>query len=169
MDTIVNIFHLDYTTIVQAVNFLLIFWLLKVMVYPMILEGVQKREATIAKLLDDAESVNAEALNLKDEYEAKLRDAKKEAQAAMQQASSEGERLKGEIVEAAKREAARVTESAKADTAREKDKALADLRTHVGGLAVSLAAKALQGSLDDSTQHQMVERLTKKVAELHAS
>lgn len=71
--------NFDWTTFaLEAVNFLILVWLLKRFLYRPVLDVIARRQASIAKTLGDAESARAEALRLQTEYEGRERDWERE-------------------------------------------------------------------------------------------
>lgn len=164
-----GIVEIGPTTILQAVNFIILFIVMQKMFFPYLMEEMKKREEMIKKDLDEAESVNAEALSLKEEYEAKLKGARQEATQIIQQASSEGERIKNELIAESKTEAHHITQRARTEIEQEKRKVMEELKNQVAALASAMAAKVLRESLDQESQQKIMEQILKKVGERSAS
>jgi F-type H+-transporting ATPase subunit b len=75
--------ELDWTTLaLEALNFLVLVWLLKRFFYRPVLTVIEKRRAETAKTIADAEAVRRAAEALKTEYTARLADIDKERAAA---------------------------------------------------------------------------------------
>lgn len=83
--------ELDWTTVaLEALNFLVLVWLLKRFFYRPVLAVIEARQAGTAKTIADAEAVRHEAEGLKAEYQAHLAEVDKDRAAAKA-------RLAGEI------------------------------------------------------------------------
>lgn len=71
--------ELSWTTFVlEAVNFLLLVWLLKRLFYAPVKRAIAERRATVQKMLQDAEHAQHEAGNLKSKYEGRLQEWEQE-------------------------------------------------------------------------------------------
>jgi len=82
--------QLDWTTIaLEALNFLVLVWLLKRFLYKPILAIVAKRQAAIEQQTKSANETEARARELETRYEARLRDWEKERGEALAQLQEE--------------------------------------------------------------------------------
>lgn len=97
---------IDWFTVgAQALNFLLLLWLMKRFLYKPVLNAIDLREKAVAATVADAESKKAEAAKARDEFRRKNDDF--DAQRAelfakaVKDATEEGQRLKGEAQKAA--------------------------------------------------------------------
>jgi F-type H+-transporting ATPase subunit b len=81
--------NLDWSTfLLEIINFLVLVWILKRFLYKPVLDVIERRKASIAKTLSDAEAMRGEAEALKRQYDDKLAalDREKErARAALQE------------------------------------------------------------------------------------
>ncbi len=65
--------HIDwFTTLAQIINFLILIWLLKKMLYQPVLNTIQQRDQAVADRLQQAEQTMQEAEQLKNEYQKQL-------------------------------------------------------------------------------------------------
>ncbi len=89
-----------FTVAAQAVNFLILVWLLKRFLYKPILDAIDEREKRIATELADADSRKAEAAKERDELQVKTRDFDQQRAGllskATDEAKAERQRLLGE-------------------------------------------------------------------------
>lgn len=75
--------ELNWSTVVlEILNFLILVWILKRFLYQPVLDVVARRRAGIEKTLADAESRQAEALSLQEQYEGRLAEWERERQQA---------------------------------------------------------------------------------------
>lgn len=71
--------NFDWTTFaLEAINFLILVWLLKRFLYRPILDAVARRQAAVARTLADAEAARVDAARLREEYEGRQRDWERE-------------------------------------------------------------------------------------------
>lgn len=113
--------ELSWTTIaLEAINFLILVWLLKRFLYRPVLNVITKRKAAIDEKLAEAEHTHAQADELRERYESRLDDweqEKTEARRKLQQELDEDRRKKMEDINAAleaERERSRVLEQRRA-------------------------------------------------------
>jgi F-type H+-transporting ATPase subunit b len=89
-----------FTVIAQALNFLVLVWLLKRFLYKPILNAIDEREKRIAHALAEAKARNAEALQEKNDFNDKNKQLEQQRAAllakATEDANAEGQRLRSE-------------------------------------------------------------------------
>lgn len=128
----------DWTTaILEAVNFLVLVWLLKHFFYRPVLAAVERRRAESDKMLADAEARRREAETLKGEYESRLGDAGRQRDLALA-------RLDEEIAAERMRRLEAVKADADADAQRRHMLAARDAGEHEAALerqALAVAAR----------------------------
>jgi len=103
---------IDWFTVgAQALNFIILVWLLKRFLYQPILNAVDAREKKIAAELADADSKKAEAQQERDEFQRKNEEFEQHRAAlfakATEEAKAEGQRLREEARKAAELETAK--------------------------------------------------------------
>jgi F-type H+-transporting ATPase subunit b len=148
--------ELSWTTIaLEAINFLILVWLLKRFLYRPVLNVIARRKEDIDKKLSDAEQTRAEADELRERYEGRLDDweqEKNEARRELQQElDEERSRKMGEIETAleAERERSRVLEQRRAqETVRDAERTALEQTTQFAArLLTKLAGPELQPRL----------------------
>jgi len=94
-----------FTVIAQALNFLLLVWLLKRFLYKPILDAIDAREKRIALALEKAKTIKTEALQERDDFKQKIHHFDQQRSAllakATAEAKAEGKRLRSEARQAA--------------------------------------------------------------------
>lgn len=132
-----------WTFALQAINFLILAWLLKRFLYQPVRQVIEKREALSAeaarKLEDDREAAQA----AKAEFEAKAAEAAATKRQLKEEALAETAADRERIVAEARTEAAGITDAARSAVAEERQRAIADLKGDVLDLAADLAGKLL--------------------------
>jgi F-type H+-transporting ATPase subunit b len=111
-----------FTVAAQALNFVILVWLMKRFAYQPVLDAIDAREKRIAAALADADAVEARAHKERDEFQRKNEDLERQRAAlidrATKDANAERERLLGEARQAADALAARRQEALLADAKR---------------------------------------------------
>lgn len=117
-----------------------------------------ERRERIEQEIKDAEgrAKNAEA-ELK-QAQQKLAQAQEEAKRITAEAEKNAQKAREKILATADREVERIRESADQDVNSEQERAIAELRERVAMLALQKVEGQLQESLDESAQHQLIDR-----------
>jgi F-type H+-transporting ATPase subunit b len=94
-----------FTVIAQAVNFLILVWLLKRFLYQPILKALDAREQRIAAELADADAKEAEALKEREEYRRKNEEFDRQHVAMLSKASDDAAAERQKLFEKARKDA----------------------------------------------------------------
>jgi F-type H+-transporting ATPase subunit b len=138
------------------VLFLLTLGVLAWKFFPLIAEGLEKRQAGIQAAIDSARDDRDEARRLLDEHQRQLDQARREAKDILQQGREAGERLREEILAHARSEHEEMMQRARRDLAREKDDLLASVRQEAVDLSLAAAERLLRERLDDDANRRLV-------------
>jgi F-type H+-transporting ATPase subunit b len=158
-----GLISLDKSLIVQAINFLILLFILQRLLYKPFLAKMGERTAAIQKSLDEAQAARAEATRQQEENETRLRAAHAEAAAIRAQAMKEASEEQKRLVEAARAESQRLVESAKAQMDADVRRAREELRREVADLATAVAEKLVRRSLRDEDHRRIVADAITKV------
>jgi F-type H+-transporting ATPase subunit b len=158
-----GLISLDKSLIVQAINFLILLFILQRLLYKPFLAKMAERTAAIQKSLDEAQAARAEATRQQEENETRLRAAHAEAAAIRAQAMKEASEEQKRLVEAARAESQRLVESAKAQMDADVRRAREELRREVADLATAVAEKLVRRSLRDEDHRRIVADAITKV------
>lgn len=134
----------------QAINFLVLAWLLQRFLFKPVRAVLVKRQAAIAASMQEAAAEKAEAERAAAEYRAKSAGIAGEAERAREQALAAAEKDARRIREEATRLARNEAERAKGEVDRERIEALRALETRAADLAASIAERLLRDVLPDS-------------------
>ncbi|OLZ10663.1 F0F1 ATP synthase subunit B [Sulfobacillus thermosulfidooxidans] len=140
--------------------------LLRLYVYKPLLAAMQKRRDTIAKQINDANSLREEAEKLHQEQEALLKQAREDAKTLIAQARREGEEEARKIVEQAQREAQYRQKAALEEIQHERDEALKAIRAQVADLVLMATSKLLERNLDDKDQERYLDQILQDAGQL---
>ena len=145
--------------IVVWVCFILLCLILYKFAWKPILTGLDKREETIRKALEDAEQAAAELAKIGDSRATIIAEADtkaKEIVATARKAAVEGARV---IENKAKEESQILLENATREINAAREKAEARLRYESAELAIGLASKLIGENLDDAKNRALTDRL----------
>lgn len=141
--------QLDWRTILTSIGvFLLLLVVLAKTAWKPILEGLQKREETIKKALDDAEAAHTKAKALIAEYEGKIDQAREEAQAIFDEARRDAADIRSQIETDARARADETVERAKREIDQLVSKAWDGLVRDAASIATQAAGKIIGRQLD---------------------
>ena len=158
---------IDWFTVgAQAINFIILVWLLKRFLYKPILDAVDAREKRVATELADADAKKAEAKKERDEFQHKNEEFDQQRAAllskATEEAKTERQRLVGEARQAADALSAKRQETLRSD-ARNLSEAISR-RTRQEVFAI--ARKALTDLATTSLEERLAEVFTRRLREM---
>jgi F-type H+-transporting ATPase subunit b len=158
---------IDWFTVgAQAINFIILVWLLKRFLYRPILDAVDAREKRVATELSDADAKKAEAKKERDEFRYKNEELDQQRAAllskAMEEAKAERQRLLDEARRAADALSAKRREALRSD-ARNLSEAISR-RTRQEVFAI--ARKALTDLATTSLEERLAEVFTRRLREM---
>jgi F-type H+-transporting ATPase subunit b len=143
------------TIIISILNFLVLLWLLKLILYKPVLTMLDEREARIRRENEEIARGKEEAAALLAEYQKRLAEINAEAQRIINSAEHEGEQVRSEILAQAKAEAERILSKAGDEAIRERSRIFDELRNEMAQLVVAAASKIMGESMDDPRRRQM--------------
>ena len=145
------------------IAFIIIWVILAKLVWPSVLEMMEKRQQKIQDDLDAAERSKIEAAEEAKSYEAKILDAHHEADAIVAKAKKEAEEVRTAVLAKAQREAADIIAKAHGAVDSERHKAMIELSGSVVDLSVEIATKIIGESLSDADQRKLAEKYLAEV------
>ncbi len=158
---------IDWFTVgAQAINFIVLVWLLKRFLYKPILDAVDAREKRVATELADADAKKAEAKKERDEFQYKNEEFDQQRAAllskATEEAKAERQRLLGEARQAAEALSAKRQETLRSE-AHDLSEAISR-RTRQEVFAI--ARKALTDLATTSLEERLAEVFTRRLREM---
>jgi len=150
----------------QILNFIILFVLLRVLLYKPILGMLESRKQKIQESLDYAERVKREAAEQQKEFDRKLEEARREMQAAVATAAQSGEKEREAILAQAREDARKMIDQAKGQIEYERKQMLSGLRDEVVRLSLLAAQRVVSQSLDDQAHRQLVKDFLAQTDEL---
>ncbi|SHH22024.1 F0F1 ATP synthase subunit B [Tepidibacter thalassicus] len=160
-----NVVNLDWQAVLQIANTIIMYLILKKLLFKPVTEFMAKRTADIAKSYEEAEEAVKKGEEFKAEYEAKINSAKQEAQEIIRQASKRAEERAEEIIKAAQEEAVRLKERAHKDIERERQKVMNEIKDDISSLAILAASKIIESDIDEAKHTKLIDNFIKEVGE----
>jgi F-type H+-transporting ATPase subunit b len=148
---------------VQLLAFVIVFWVLKMLAWKPILNGLEGRRERIQNDFDRIEAAKKEIESLRNEYTAHLQKIDDEARAKIQEAIHEGRRIAREIQERARTESQAAFEKAKENLNLEIAKARLLLRREIADLAVQVSEKIIKEKMTDTKQQDKILELIEEI------
>ena len=145
------------------IAFLVILAVLAKLVWPPVLEMMEKRQQKIQDDLDAAERSKVEAAEEAKSYEAKILEAHHEADAIVAKAKKEAEEVRSAVLAKAQREAADIIAKAHGAVDSERHKAMIELSSSVVDLSVEIASKIIGNDLSVEEQRKLAEKYLAEV------
>jgi len=153
----------------EILSFGILLWVLYKYAFPPILETLDMRERKIRESLEQAERHSVEAERRMQEYEAKLNAASREAEAVLIQAKERAQRLLDENEQRLAAEAERVKGEATREIDQERRKAIQEIRSQATDLALLVAEKVVERSLNDADHRRLADEAIAAVAKDYSS
>ena len=147
------------------IAFLIILAVMAKLVWPPVLEMMEKRQQKIQSDLDAAERSKLQAAEEAKSYEAKILDAHHEADAIVAKAKKEAEEVRSAVLAKAQREAADIIAKAHGAVDSERHKAMIELSSSVVDLSVEIASKIIGNDLSVEEQRRLAEKYLAEVGE----
>ncbi|MFC7545856.1 F0F1 ATP synthase subunit B [Plantactinospora sp. GCM10030261] len=145
--------------VVGLVAFGLLAYLLMKHVFPRMEQTFQARVDAIEGGIKRAETAQAEANKLLEQYKAQLAEARTEAAKIRDDARVDAEGIRSDVLAKAREESDRIIAAGKEQLAAERQTIVRELRAEVGTVAVDLASKIVGESLaDEARRRNTVER-----------
>ncbi len=154
-----------FTYSAQIINFLILVWLLRRFLYRPVLQAIEKREQGFTLREKEASKVEAEALELLEDYHQRLNALENSRETMMAQVQEEVTEWKSEQIEQAKEEVAQARQRWHSAYQRERERILRTMKESVG-LEVQEMAKVLLRELTNcDLESLMIDVFLKNFAE----
>jgi F-type H+-transporting ATPase subunit b len=145
--------------VVGLVAFGILCYVLLRFVFPRMEQTFEARIEAIEGGMKRAESAQAEANQLLDQYKAELAEARADATRIRQQARADAESVRQDLLASVREESDRILATGKEQLAAERQRVRRELRAEVGTIAVDLASRIVGESLaEEARRNSTVER-----------
>ena len=143
--------------VAQIISFLLLFFILRVLMWKRILDVLDKRKNKIATDLKTIDDAKGSVEKLKADYEARLAAAESIGNTRIQEAVVEGAKVAGEIRKEAEIQAQKILDDASANTRYELAKAKEELRDEIVDLVIKPTEHVIEEKLTPQEDRKIVE------------
>lgn len=158
-----------WTFVFQIINFIVLLFVLKRILYKPIREIIEKRRGLIQQNIEDAEKTKKEALELKGRYQQEMDKLKELKSQMLENLHAEVAEERKKLISKAKEEADEVIEQERVLFDREKGKLESELK-YKAIETVSIFASSLLTNLSDENLHRAVyRRLFKEIQQIAAT
>lgn len=148
----------------QVVNFLILLFVLKKLVYKPLLDLFDKRKKMIEKSVEDTRKIEEKLLAIEKDKENVLADASKKAVEIMETAKKDAAGEREKTLEAAKKEISGLAERYRAQLKADEARMLKDIKKEVAALIVQSCEKILRKEYDKSDQARIEEAIKNEIA-----
>lgn len=156
---------ISWELLFQIINTVILFLVLKKILFKPVLNIIEKRENMIQEDLAAGAKAKNEGIALKKEYEEKVSIAKEEGREIIRQATARAEEKSNQIISDAQAEVVSLKAKASKDIAQEKEQAIAEIRSDISDIAILAASKVLEEDIDKSKHEDLIEKFIKEVGE----
>lgn len=155
-----------FTLVAQAINFLVLVWLLKRLFYDRIIGAMDQRETGIADRLEEAGREREVAAKEAEKYRAGNREFEQQREQMLARAADEAEARRQALLEDARRQAAKAQQQWLGKLEREREDLLQDFRERVGQGVFTLAGQGLKELADADLEAQMLKVFAQRIQDL---
>jgi F-type H+-transporting ATPase subunit b len=159
--------HVDWQTLaLQAVNFLILIWLLQRFLYKPVRAVIERRRLLAEKAFADTDRSRTELEEQKRSLENERAGVEAERRDLLRAAHEQLEQERGRIIEQAKREAETIVKSGREQLDKERARALDELKQQITETAVKAASVLLQHAAPEALNMHFLGGVERRFAEL---
>lgn len=158
-------FHL-WTFLFQVINFLVLVYILRRLLYRPLREAIDGRRETNARVQAEAEAARREAEALQKKLEGQLAELDGRREAEIKAARDRAESERQAMIAEAEAAIARRREEVDQRLAHEREEALGSIRTELLGAAVEAARRVLREAADVAIDRKLADRLVAELAQI---
>lgn len=152
-----------FTIIATMINFIILFLIVKHFLYDKVDKVIVERQNEINTSIAQSKKDMEEAKRLREENEKQLKNARQEGKSIIEEYKKSAESLKQDIVNDANKEAQLIVDRARKESERSKEKIEDEVKSRAVDLAVLLAMKALQNTVNEESQRELIKDFINKV------
>jgi F-type H+-transporting ATPase subunit b len=154
-----------FTVLAQAVNFLILVWLLKRFLYQPILKAIDAREKRIATELADADAKRAEARVERDEFTRKNEEFDQQREGLFSKAAEEAAAERQRLFDAARRDAENLRAKQQESLQREYQRLNEEIARRTRTEVFAIARKTLKELAGADLEERMVDTFVRRLRE----
>ena len=154
-----------WTIIFQICNLLILFTLIRKLLFKRVMAVLDKRQQEIDGIYSAADKARDDADQMKEEYTRKMSNARAEADMLVKNAMDTAQRRGDAIVQEARDEATHLKQKAESDIEQERRKAYSELVGEISGMAVDIAGRMVEREINADDHRELVDEFIKKAGE----
>lgn len=148
----------------QVVNFLILFFVLRKLVYKPVLNLLEKRKNMIEKSVEDAKKIEERLVEMEVEKEEVLADASLKAMAVIEKAKQEAEEERQKALANAKKEISGLAERYRAQLKAEKDQISSELKAEMASLIITSCEKVIRKEFGKEDQNRLEKAIKNEIS-----
>lgn len=145
----------------QAVNFGILFWVLRRFAYRPMLEFLESRSVRIDKGLKDAEAAQTKLALMEEKEKQVLGQARSEARTIIETAEANAKKRDAERSTETEEKMKRFLEDAHVQVEEEKQKILAEAKQEIADVVILAVEKILKEKVDTAADKKLIEQMVK--------
>ncbi|TQQ83984.1 ATP synthase F0 subunit B [Peptacetobacter hominis] len=141
----------------QIVNTIVIFLILKYLLFKPVLKIIKEREEDIANEIREGERMKAEGAAYKAEYEEKIGGAEEEGRKIIETAVARAKEKSDMIIDDAKKDAELISQRAMREIEEEKIRSMNEMKGEMSNLVILAASKVLEDEIDEEKHRELIK------------
>ena len=138
-------------------NIIVLFILLRIFLFKPLNNLAEKRRQLIEGQIEEADTKNKEATELKDRYEASLKGAKEESAQIISSAKERAQVQYNSIIDKANEDAAHIVEQANKAAEIDREQILREAKAEIAEMALAAASKVIGSTVDSSSNKKLLD------------
>ena len=159
-----------YVLIAQIVNIVVLFFVLRALLFDRFLEMMEERKQRIQEGLEEADRAQERAREAERIYRERMEEIEREREAIISEAKEEAKQLRAEMLaqtrEEAEEEARRIVAERRAAFEAERRETITDIRSEMTSLVMAATRKVVEEGIDEQVQHQLIDRFLNETSTL---
>lgn len=151
--------------LISLINLLIIFLLLKKLLFKPVNNLLETRKAQVGKLYDEADAAKTAAEENKARYEEKLSSAHKEALDIVSAAKERASKIGDEIIGEANQKADGMIRRADAEIAQERRRAISEIKGDISSISVGIAEKVIGREIDEKDHKELIDKFISEMGD----
>jgi len=147
----------------SLLSFGVLLFALKKYAFPPIMEMLEEREKKISDDIKSAESLRAEAQEMKNDYEKQLKTAHEKADTIVQLATEEAKKVQDKTIQETQAKCRQIKNDAEQEIAMNRNKLFAEIRGFAAELTIASTERIIKKSLDDNDRQRLVDSSIEEV------
>ena len=146
------------TFVWAIINLLVLYFILRKLLFKPVTEFMENRQNSIRKSLDDAQRDKEEAVDLKNKYEDELKKADEQTQQIIKDAVEKAQADYDEIIKKARVDAEALRLEAKREIEIERNEMMKQIKNQVASLALEAASKVIEANMNTEANKKLVDQ-----------